>query len=378
MITFIYYNFLYGVFTQIFYWLFFFSRLAFKSVSNKQQPSKEQRPVSVVICAKNEAENLQQFLPLILNQKYTVFEVVVVNDRSTDDTQLILETFQKQYTHLKVIQLNGDEERTSKGKKFALSEGIKATQYDILLLTDADCKPNNEYWIDYMQQHLDDKIQIGLGYGPLNQKKYTDSFWRQVLNRVSRFETTQTSMQYFSAALIGLPYMGVGRNIIYYKSLFDKVDGFKNHSHIASGDDDLFINEVANNQNTTIILEPKTFVYSDAKEDWQDFYTQKTRHVSTSIYYKLKHQIYLGLFYSSLLAFHLYSSLMLIFGIELETWLILFVTRTLIMYGVSYQIFKKLQVTDLWLAVPILDFVYLLYLMRMLPATINRNTTRWK
>jgi len=229
-----------------------------------------------------------------------------------------------------------------------------------------------------MQQHLTDKKHIGLGYGPLIRKEPNNNFWQKLLNQLARFETTQTAIQYFSAALSGIPYMGVGRNIIYYKSLFQKNDGFKTHSHIASGDDDLFINQVATQSNTAIILQPETHMYSQAQEDWQGFYRQKTRHVSTSIYYQPKHKIYLGLFFTSLAAFHLYGAILLLLGLHLKLFLIMFGLKTLLVYFLSHSIYRKLNVFDLWLYLPILDFVYLLYLMRMLPSTIIRNTNKWK
>lgn len=379
MLDFFYYNFLYGSIIQIVFWLFIFSKLSRRKIKRLKISTKH-RPISVIICAKDEAENLQKNLPHILNQKYSNFEVIVVNDRSTDHSFEILKAFQKEYSHLKIVNLEENEERSVKGKKFALATGIATANYEILLLTDADCQPVSKHWIDFMQQHLDDKIQIGLGYGPLIKikKEPKDNFWKQFLNQFARFETTQTAIQYFSAALIGIPYMGVGRNIIYYKSLFQKNDGFKTHSHIASGDDDLFINQVATKENSTIILHPDTHMYSEAKEDWQGFYRQKTRHVSTSIYYHPKHQLYLNLIFTSLATFYINSIILLVSNTYLNVFLIIFGLKTLLVYFISHSIYRKLQVFDLWLYLPILDFVYLLYLMRMLPSTIIRNTNKWK
>jgi poly-beta-1,6-N-acetyl-D-glucosamine synthase len=373
---FIYYNFLFGSIVQILYWVFFFSRLAARK-EKPLEPSTAHRPISVVICAKNEARNLQSNLPLILSQYYANYEVIVVNDRSTDNSFEILNAFQKIYPHLKIVHLLEKDEQAMKGKKFALTEGIAAANHDILLLTDADCQPVSKYWIDFMQQHLTDEKQIGLGYGPLFKVDKATSFGQRLLNQLARFETVQTAIQYFSAAWIGIPYMGVGRNIIYYKSLFEKNDGFKKHSHIASGDDDLFINQVATKENTAIILHPKTHMYSAAKADWQGFYTQKTRHVSTSVYYQPRHKIYLGLFFTSFVAFHIYSILLLLLNKNLDIILITFGLKTLFAYLIGHSIFKKLNAFDLWLYLPLLDFVYLLYLMRMLPSTIIRNTNKW-
>lgn len=378
MLNFIYYNFLFGCFTQIFYWLFIFGRFSRFRVSTPISKTPH-RPVSVVICAHNEADNLLSNLPFILEQKYSNFEVIVVNDRSNDGSARILSNFQAKYPHLKTITLSDNQdERNIKGKKYALSEGINTAKYEILLLTDADCKPASKQWITQMQAHLNDTQQIGLGYGPLYPQIAANAPKKNWLNRLSRLETTYTATQYYSAALLGIPYMGVGRNIVYYKSLFQKVDGFKAHSHIASGDDDLFVNQVAHKRNLSLILEPKTFMYSAPQTNWQGFHRQKTRHVSTSVYYQTKHLIFLTLFFASLIAFYIYGIILASCGLYLPLVLGLYSLKTLAMMWSSYFIFKKLQVFDLWAFLPILDFVYLLYLITLLPATINRNTTKWK
>ena len=206
---------------QLFFWLGMFSRLAFfkKPPSNKTGDSK---PVSVIICARNEAKNLKNNLPLILGQDYKSFEVIVVNDNSSDNSLEILLEFQRKFHNFTVVNL---QQATLPGKKEALSAGIKQSRFDILLLTDADCRPASPNWISQMQEALNENIKIGLGHGPFISEK---SF----LNFFIRFEGIYTAITYQSFALSGFPYMGVGRNLIYHKSLFEKAGGFeKSRAH---------------------------------------------------------------------------------------------------------------------------------------------------
>src|SRR5690606_14859130 len=89
---------------QLYYILFVYSRLSRYKVKSYQETT-DLPPVSVIICAHNEQENLKQFLPQILEQEYPNFEVIVDNDYSTDDTKWILEDFKRQYAHLNVVDI---------------------------------------------------------------------------------------------------------------------------------------------------------------------------------------------------------------------------------------------------------------------------------
>ncbi len=367
-----YYSFVIGAIIQILFWALIAGRLAFYKLPITKSNSQKiiQQPVSVIVCAKNEATNLQKYLPLILNQDYSHFEVIVVNDRSTDESANILQNLQKKYPILQVINLP-DEKRTIKGKKYALSKGIEAAKYEILLLTDADCAPINSEWITLMQAHISEKKTVGLGYGPMTE---APSF----LNIFTQWETVYTAIQYFTFALWRMPYMGVGRNLIYKKQLYKDVDGFKTHSHIASGDDDLFINQIANARNVQIILNPSTFIYSEPKTDFRSFYIQKTRHLSTASHYQLSHKILLGLLSVSLFAFHLYPFILIGLGIGVKLVILLYLTRWGFFMMNSYFILKKLKVLRLWWYLPLLDVVYLVYLVFISPAIIFRNTSKWR
>ena len=269
---------------QLIFWIFLFSKLAFfQEQENNTEKNIEsaERPVSIIICARNEAKNLEKNLPRILNQNYRSYEVIVVNDNSTDQTQNILLKFHIKNPILQSLDITNKPKGS--GKKPALAAGIRAARHDVLLFTDADCQPTSKNWLREMQELIKDKVEIGLGYGPYFSEK-------GFLNKFIRFETIFTAIQYFSFALAGHPYMGVGRNLIYKKRLFEDAGGFDKHAHLLSGDDDLFINEVATTDNIGILTKKNSFVYSAPKKSWKAYFRQKTRHLSTGKHYKFKHR----------------------------------------------------------------------------------------
>ena len=260
---------------QICVYLFVYGKLAFYKESTK--PNTELPPISVVICAKNEADNLTEYLPKILTQDYPTFEVVVVNDCSWDNTEDVLREYSKIFPNLKTILIKEDE-YYKHGKKFALMVGIKGTKYEHILFTDGDCYPQSNQWIKEMAQGYTADKEIVIGYGPYIKEK---SF----LNKLVRFDTFTIGLQYLSLGLANKTYMGVGRNLSYKKDLFFKNKGFATHYHINSGDDDLFVNQAANEKNTAVVISKDSFTYSIPAKTFTDWTRQKARHLSTSGFY---------------------------------------------------------------------------------------------
>ncbi len=278
---------------MVFIWLIF-SKLSFYKAKNDK---KIEKPVSVVITSRDDFFNLKKHLPVILSQDYPDYEVVLVNDHSDDETEEYLDELIKQYPHLKVVNMSHSVSFYP-GKKFPLSIGIKSAKNELLLLTDADCEVKSKDWIRNMQMGFDEKTQIVLGYGPYQPRK-------GLLNLFIRYYSFFTAQQYLSFALIRMPYMGVGRNLAYRKSLFYANNGFISHYTLASGDDDLFVNQTANRQNVKICIEPSTFTYSVPKHTFKQWYKQKKRHLSVGKLYKPKHKIVLALYPLSLLVFYI-------------------------------------------------------------------------
>lgn len=353
---------------QLFYYLFFFLKLALY----KQIPktTSQTHPVSVIICARDEAANLAKNLPGALVQKYhTTHEVIVVDDNSYDDTKYLLEEFQKTYKQLHVVQLK-QEAKMIPGKKFPLSVGIKTAKYEIVLLTDADCVPASEFWIEKMQETYDDNTEIVLGYGAYHKRG-------GLLNKLVRWETFHTALQYLSYALAGMPYMGVGRNLSYKKTIFYRHKGFTAHNNIPSGDDDLFINKAATKTNTKINIDKDTFTLSDAPKTWGRWISQKNRHYTTGKYYKPTHKFLLALYSLSYFLFYpLLVVSILFFNWQLA--LIVFGSRFLVQGIVLFLCMKKMDERDLYPWFLFIDIWMFFYYLIFAASVFKKPKKQWK
>lgn len=288
---------------QLLYYVVIFGKFSFAKV---QKSNPKRIPVSVIVCAKNEAENVRNFVPLLTKQDYPDFEIVLIDDSSSDETLDIFEEFEKQYANIKLVKVQNNEAFWG-NKKFALTLGIKAAKNEYLLFTDADCYPTSKEWIKEMSSNFTLKKTIVLGYGAY--EKIPNSF----LNKLIRFETLLTATQYFGWAKSGKPYMGVGRNLAYKREEFFRVNGFIEHMKLRSGDDDLFVNQASSSENTTVCFSKESFTYSKPKTSFKEWFDQKRRHVSTATYYKFFDRFQLALFFFSQLSFLLLAIVLLVF-----------------------------------------------------------------
>ena len=352
---------------QIFYYLFFFVRLVF--YKPKPNTTLHTHPVSVIICARDEAANISKNLMGSLVQEYsTTHEIMVVDDNSFDDSKYLLEELQKTYSLLNIIELKQEAKHIT-GKKFPLSMGIKAAKHEILLLTDADCVPASEFWIEKMQESYDDGTEIVLGYGAYHKKK-------GLLNKMVRWETFHTALQYFTYALAGIPYMGVGRNLSYKKTIFFRHKGFAAHNNIPSGDDDLFINTAATKTNTKINIDPDTFTLSNPVNTWAQWMKQKNRHYTTSKYYKPLHKFLLGLYsFSHFIFFPLLMISLIVFSWQWA--LLVFSLRFLTQAFVFYPAMKKLNEKDLYPLFLFFDVWMFFYYLIFAVALIKKPKNAW-
>ncbi|MCX6305834.1 MAG: glycosyltransferase [Bacteroidetes bacterium] len=351
---------------QVFYWVIFWRLGRYRHPENTAGP----RGVSVVICAHNEYHHLKETLPLILEQDYPDYEVLVVNHSSDDDTHYLLTRLEEEYPHLTTIYIREDLNFFS-GKKFPLSIGIKSAKHNLVLLTDADCKPESKEWIRHMQSAFMPKTEVVLGYGP---------YYRAagLLNKLIRFDTAQIAIQYLSYALAGIPYMGVGRNLSYVKPVFYRNQGFIAHYRIRSGDDDLFINRVANRSNTAIMVHPDSFTFSEPKPTLGKWITQKKRHLSTSHLYKFRHKLLLGLYGFTLASFYGLFILLLSLNWSVIPVLGIFVLRLISQYIVLAGCMKKLNERDLVPLLPFYEILLLIFNAGILISNVVRKPTRWK
>ena len=269
---------------QWIYYLGLFSALWSKPKKNVSDPV----PCSIIVCAKNEADNLTELIPALCAQDHPSFEVIIVNDGSWDESNQIIEAFKKEFSNIKNIYID-PEKKLASGKKLAIMLGIKAAQFVHLLFTDADCRPASNQWAKLMCQFFDEKHQVVLGYSPYLKKK-------GILNWFIRYETQLTGMLYLSAAKRAKPYMSVGRNWGYSKSLFYKVKGFAEHHHIAAGDDDLLLQSMSKHTKANVCYDSDSFCQSEPKANYRDWVDQKRRHLQIGKYYKFYPKFLTGLF----------------------------------------------------------------------------------
>ncbi|WP_018629437.1 glycosyltransferase [Niabella aurantiaca] len=351
----------------LFYYFFFFARLVFFRA--RPRKSTQQHPVSIVVCGKDEARNLAKNIPGLIFQEYTASrQILVVNDNSVDDSKYILQELNARYGGLTVLNLQQNAQHIP-GKKYPLSMGIREAAHEILLLTDADCVPATEFWLQKMQEPYEEGIDIVLGYGAYHKLP-------GFLNKVIRYETFHSALQYLSYALAGHPYMGVGRNLSYKKNIFLKNKGFSGLNHLPGGDDDLFINKVANGKNTAIVIDPEAHTLSSPKRTWKDWRYQKTRHFSTSKYYKPKHQILLGLYSLSHFLFY-FLILSCCIWYNWRIGLGILAGKSIIQQLVFARAMKRLNEADLRKWVLVMDLWMVFYYLLFTPALIKKEKKTW-
>lgn len=331
---------------QMTYYLGIYSKIFFYK---EKSPPESYPPVSVIICARDEEENLDKFLPLILEQDYSDFEVIVVNDSSSDNSDIVLKKLSQQYSNLRTTEIKKDEKFTH-GKKLALTIGIKAAKNEHLLFTDADCFPETKQWIKEMMKNFDENTSIVLGYGGYK-------YYPTLLNSLIRFDTVSIALQYFSYALSGFPYMGVGRNLAYKKSLFFANKGFAGHYHVESGDDDIFINQTADKQNTKPELHPNAIIRSEPEKSWSEWFKQKRRHLTTAAFYKGKTKFRLGLEVFSRIFFYIFFVLSLIFFTKYYPYIIgIFLVRYIVHLIIYQNFMRRLNEKNLLIVTLFYDF----------------------
>lgn len=368
MLTITFYLFIVIVAIQLFYYLVIFGKFAY---SKTQKSSPKRIPVSVIVCAKNEEENVIKFIPILAEQDYPDFEIVLIDDASSDETLEIFEGFEKQYPNIKLVKVENNEAFWG-NKKFALTLGIKAARKEYLLFTDADCYPASKDWIKDMTSQFTLQKTIVLGYG--KYEKIANSF----LNKIIRFETMLTAVQYFSWAKAGHPYMGVGRNLAYKKEEFFNVNGFIDHMKIRSGDDDLFINQAATAKNTTVCYTPDSFTYSEPKKTFKEWFTQKRRHVSTASFYKPFDRSQLAVFYLSQLLFIILPIVLLVFQFQWIIVLGLIGFRYLFAWLTLGFSAGKLKEKDVMYWFPIIEITLVFTQLNIFLSNIFSKPVHWK
>lgn len=367
-----------GVIIQLVYLLVIFGRTAwFKSITKSSKNQIPEEGVTVLVAAHNEFQNLRILIPRLFEQDYPKFDVMVVNDRSTDRTKRLLEEMMALYPKLRSVTIKYTPNHVTP-KKFALTLGIKVAKNDVILLTDADCMPTNDQWIRKMTAPIrEDGKTFSIGFSGYEVKS-------SLLNKWIQFETMLTALFYFSFGLWKAPFMGVGRNLCYRKSFFMEVKAFKGLWHLEGGDDDLFVNQYATGKNSAIVIDPCATTTSIPKETWKEYLVQKKRHLNAGKYYRGEDKRKIGLFSLSHALFWIGAiGLMIYFGVEteLEQFLIVLgivLVRSFLVLSIFNSASKKIQGSATPMNVLINDFIYLGYFWVLGSVSYQAKDIPWK
>ncbi|MCH6197998.1 glycosyltransferase [Aquiflexum sp. LQ15W] len=321
---------------QLFYLLILFGRFAFFYKKKTEMSSSEKEPVTVVIAAHNERTNLKKIIPLLFQQDYPNFDIMVINDRSYDGTKKVLEQLMAIYPRLRTVTVTYTPSHVT-SKKYALTLGIKVAKNDVLLLTDADCRPKTDKWIELMTAPVRVKGKdFALGFSQYESKN-------GFLNKWIQLETIWTAIQYFSFAIWKSPFMGVGRNLCYRRSFFMSKKAFKGLWHIECGDDDLFVNLHADSSNVAVVVDPDSMTYSVPKSTWEEYFIQKKRHFHAGKYYSTSNKQKVGWYAFSHFLYWVTSLALLIFSVFHQNW-----EQILVIMGI--MVVRSILVTSIFRA----------------------------
>ncbi len=362
--------FVFFIIVQLTYLFFIYMRFAVYNKKMEQVNNDFTPPVSIIIAARNESDNLFQNLPTILSQDYPDFEVIVVNHQSIDESYNVLNALKLSYNNLKIIEVERSK-HLGNGKKLPLTLGIKSATSDYMIFTDADCLPASKLWLRNIVSGFGRGGQIVIGHGPFRKEK-------GFLNSIIRLDAVFIAVNYFSFALANIPYMGVGRNLAYTKKAFNSVSGFKTHYSISSGDDDLFVQEASIQNNVVVHIDKESYCYSSTKPTWKEYLQQKSRHYSTSSKYTFIKKSLLGIYPLSLFMMAV-CFVSLLFDLEYMLMsCILIVALTIIKWIVLGICFTKLDGKRFVLFLPLLELFYYLMITCMYYLSEKPKLSKWR
>jgi len=341
---------------QLYFVIFVHGKLALHQVRSREAiPERQQLvPLSVVICTRNEEQQLAKNLTALLDQDYPAYEVIVVNDRSDDDTKWLLKDLAEQNAHLKIVEI-AEHVLSQSGKKFGVAMGIKAAQYAHVVFTDADCRPASRYWLQHIGAAFERDRKIVLGYVPLPSKK-------GFANALIRFGHFYRSVNYLSYALKGNAYMGLGQNMAFDKALFFKGKGFASHIHVRSGYDELFVNQHATRQNTAISIHKEAHIWKSMPLSLGDYLQERKFRKQAYALYRPGHRRMLNLQRSSAVLFYLALAGVVI--VEPTAWpltVVGYLLRLIAQYAVYIPIATKLRSPRMLWYLPVMDVLHTFY-----------------
>jgi len=368
MLNIIFYVFVAVVVLQMVYYLVIYGKFAF---AKPQDITTKKLPVSVIVCAKNDSENVKRLIPLLAAQNYPDFELVLIDNASSDDTLDVFEEFEQQYPNIRLVKVENNEAFWG-NKKYALTLGIKAAKKEYLLFIDANCVPNSPEWIAHMASQFTMSKTIILGYAAYEKKK--NSF----LNKIIRYDGMLNATQYFAWARAGRPFNGNGRNLAYKKEEFFKVNGYINHMKMHMGEDSLFINEVATPKNTAICYTPESFTYRESKKSFKGWIKEKRKKTYTASFFRSFDQLQIKAFYVSQLSFIV---LAIVLAALQFNWMFLvpvIVLRYIISWVTMAQSAKRLQEKDAVYWYPVIEIILIFTQLYVNCTNLFSKQAHWK
>lgn len=358
------------VLVQLFYELYYFLPLAYHQDPEPVVPT-DLPPLSIVVCAHNEVENLKELIPLLLEQEYPQpLEILIIDDRSWDGTHVLVKEYQLEYPQVNLVRVK-EEPRYMSPKKFALFLGIKAAKNEHLLLTDADCRPLSAQWAQKMASGFLGGNDIVLGVSP-----YMHIYG--FLNHLIRFETFLTAMQYVSFAKRGKAYMGVGRNLAYTKATFFRNKGFSAHIQSLGGDDDLFVRDAAKHSSVQVVVSKEAQTESAPETRWRSWWRQKRRHMSAGRQYQAQDKFKIGLFVLVNVLFYVISPILLCLQQQL-IWVGLVIgVRYVALWSTYIPVARRLKMAQQWWLLPVVELGYYLNYIGIGISALTTKKVRWK
>lgn len=331
---------IFGVVTliQLVYYYVIYGRFAFHR--KKSAFGFRDIPLSVVVVVRDDAAQLLQTLPYLLEQQYGFFEIVVVNDRSRDENSLqAINEYKERYSNIKIVDLS-TAVSTSRGKKMAISMGIKCATYDHILLTSPNCIPASKQWLSLMSQNFQFQQKIVLGYNTFVKKN-------SPYNRFVHYDNLIGAVQYFSHALLHSTYRGDLNNVAFVRPLFYQQKGFISYNHLLYGEEDIFIHRAANKNNTAIEFSPDATTVRQHVPQYRYWRLHKVSLFFTRKYNSFKNRCMLGLYELTNLLFYIFLVISIITALHQP--LALYITlgialvRIISMYVVLGISAKKLE-----------------------------------
>jgi glycosyltransferase involved in cell wall biosynthesis len=355
------------VVTLIQFYQLIFVQLGLARYPIKKKEVGAKNPISVIVYARNHAAYLEKNIPEWLSQEDAIFELVLVNDCSWDDTEDLLRSLANTYPQVKIVHVPIDD-RFRRTKKYALTLGIKAAQYEHILFIEADYLPRSKKWIAHMQANFTENAELVLGYVPFPMGASFSSL-------LVRFDHFMTALNSLSFAIKGKAFSGYGQNIAFTKTTFFVGKGYASHMHLTYGETDFFINQHATRKNTRVEINPGSHVLTDKKQSYAQFVKDKFTRMDTQKQFKLGNRLRLHVSVYSAVLFYVMSAGLLLLGFSWPIVLGIYLFRLFLQYAVYFKIAKRLKHPNIQWAMPILEPIYLLQSMILRGIYLIKNNS---